>query len=642
MAAPVWNPVQINSDRTTASLLAAGPEGFQNLSNTIGGLLKDQENRDRQRAADERATLMFNQQQDERARLLGERAASDKLAAGLLEGQQKTWYDVNDDVRKNQAFNYGDIGVFETKDAAGNSIYTDGKNTLSKDEAAYRLKQQNELGALLDKPQAYYEESRPEMYKRLLSDVKASGGIVTPALVEEFDKAKTAEIAATEAKRKEALASIGAKEKAILDLKTKYGEKLAEVGSLGTKVLDSGSETVSMSDQKVAGLKALQDSYKASGISKAGAANNYDAVRRDVVGTLDKLFNTDDKKTIDMVTKLTMEEGISPEVAANVLSMYKDSGLISNSFSEKPEVIEAAIRAAAMGDKDKLEASFKGPSRTETITKKNFTTQEGYIRPEVTKYFQDQINSLNRQIANEKSEIGKLSILPAQRQQAEKEQLAGDIEKILTGYTKPSVPTTKEVSSLPAPTTEKTNTDVKTGTAITYNALPDKAKKVVDSVPPLKVTATQKAEVIKDIKESLRVLPKTSDIAKFYEEFNGQLTKNAGDVTLDPLAILGIGAALKGLTPKVYTTVTQQLAKTKLGTKLLEKVDDIGQAVDKFDSPSFLRNIGPKLDVRPSSLISPTTAKAPYSSGINLDAPVFMRQGPKPPIMQGPKPFNIR
>lgn len=636
---PSFKPL-IGLDSPDARILGQ----FKDYGTLISGYGDTKLAKERQALLDDRATTLFNQQQDERTRLLNERAASDKLATGLLEGQQKTWYDVNEDVRKNQAFNYGDIGVFESKDAAGNSVYTDGKNALSHDEAAYRLKQQSELGALLDKPQAYYEESRPEMYQRLLGDVKASGGVVTPALVEELNKAQVAEINATDAKRKEALSSIGAKEKAILDLKTKYGEKLAEVGSLGTKVLDSGSETVSISDQKIAGLKAAQDSYKIGGITKPGAANNFDTVRQDVVGTLDKWFNTDDKDTIDRVTKLTMEEGISPEVAANVLSMYKDSGLISNSFSEKPEVIEAAIRAAATGDKEKFEASFKGPSRTESITKKNFTTQGGYIKPEVTKYFEDQINSLNKQIAMEKAESGKLGLSSAQRQQAEKEQLSGDIEKILAGYSKPNTSVAKSPSAvgpvLPVP--EQSNTNVTAAAVDTYKALPESTKKVIDRIPPLVLTAAQRTSVVKDIKDSLQVLPKTAEIDKFYDEFNGQLTKSAGDVELDPLAILGMGAALKGLTPKAYTAVTQQLAKTKFGNSLLEKVDDIGQAIDKFDTPSFLRNIGPKIDVRPSSPIRPTTAKAPYSSSMNLDAPSFMRQGPIPPVLQGPRSFKAR
>lgn len=73
MALPVWNPVTVNSDRTTAALLAAGPAGFKELGDTAGGIVNDINNRARQAEADARAKLLFDQQQEDRAKVLKEK-----------------------------------------------------------------------------------------------------------------------------------------------------------------------------------------------------------------------------------------------------------------------------------------------------------------------------------------------------------------------------------------------------------------------------------------------------------------------------------------------------------------------------------------------------------------------------------------
>ncbi|MHB8098093.1 MAG: hypothetical protein ACYDD5_00705 [Sulfuricurvum sp.] len=563
-----WTPIQADftgSSRAANAALDAGT----NAAAAWGNLAKDIATQKRQEALDVQNKLIFDQQQDDRARALDERAAKDILAKGLVEGPQTTYRDINDDVLKGKAFNYGDVGLFENKDASGKSTYTTeaggAGRLLSPEEVALRQQQQIDIGKVLDTPEASKTELQSEMYSRLLGDISGQGKVVTPELAGLLQTARAADVTAKDAKVRGVQELLSTDEKELTALEKDYRKVLTDAG-VANKFVDMGA-TTQASSEEVGKLKATQDEYKSKlgGLGKAGGVDTLLEHEKNVVGSFDKLFNSSDNQTAKAVREHIMANKLNPELATNVMKLYTDDGFVTNSFTADAPTIIAAIDAAAEGDADKFNKATGTSSSSMSTTVRDVRLMQS-VNPAVTKQYEKDKDELLKRISTRKAEMTKLGLTGPAKDQAEQEALSKDIQDILSrGLSKPAEKAIAKVES-------KGTAEPKATTSILSPAITGRTANKGVKASSKSTTKDAAKTVLPEPKKTVSELsPKekaTYDKWKADFEKDGQGLESSA---LDPISWIGGAKIAQKSLEKIASTapaVAALLEKSPFGRKI--------------------------------------------------------------------------
>lgn len=558
---PDWRPTNVDFSgsgqvlRSAAAGVNNAAELFRNIGNDVD--------------TEKRARDIHSKTMDEYQRSLDERAAKDILAKGLVEGPQTTYRDINDDVLKGKAFNYGDVGLFENKDASGKSTYTTeaggAGRLLSPEEVALRQQQQIDIGKVLDTPEASKTESQSDMYSRLLGDIAGQGKIVTPEMATALQASRAADVTAKDAKVKSVQELLSADEKSLSGLEKEYRDTLVKAGVVN-QMVDYGA-TTQTSSEEVGSLKKKQDDYKEKlgSLGKAEGVANVLAAKEEVLGLIDKWLPTADSKVGDEVTKHMLANKINPELVANVLQVYTDKGMLNDSFTaEAPEII-AAIDAAVAGDTDAFNKATGTSASSMSTTVKDVRAVQS-INPAVTKQFERDKDELLKRINTRKAEMTKLGLTGPAKDQAEKEALSKDIQDILSrGLSKPAEKAIAKVDS-------KGTTETKAPTSILSPAITGRTANKGVKASSKSTTKDAAKTVLPEPKKTVSELsPKekaTYDKWKADFEKDGQGLESSA---LDPISWIGGAKIAQKSLEKIASTapaVAALLEKSPFGRKI--------------------------------------------------------------------------
>lgn len=520
--------------RGTADPMASFQKGVQGASNILDTIAsehlakKKYEDTLKQQAfenqvAQERLGLLQDAEQrakeDFSRKQLLERS-QDIFGAGTTTGTSDIagWLDPGAERLKN-------IGFYENKDVQGNITYLgENKEPISAEEAARRSKIQEQLGALAGHESQ--QESQADLLRRSIEDVKAQGGVVTPAMRTELLAAEAAD--------------------------TKMQK---EARSALQKRLDEQAKEYSELEREATKFRSEKKSYKPTAGGSGGGSGEGSYKKEDWKGAeqADMEYvtllgaNVGDAEDVSNAYKEGKILGAPIEVVQNAVSKQVNNGLLGNSVPDEEDMREA-VRLEYEIYKKRKGGGAGG--------------REGSYDTSYEDTINNQLNALKQSMATNKERLAILDLTPEEQRKRKADMLFTDI--FGNSKTKGATSFKQSAETVKTPTKKSTETVLGNTPIITD-------KKELQRIAEIDLGITKKASAKLDMtKDNTDAILADDGTYKYRSKGVTRTVKNLDDLPKDKQLkyLENAGTNLEDIISMDDLKQAQQNMKTAIGSTM--------------------------------------------------------------------------